>query len=272
MEETPMLTLYHGATAVCAAKVRLTLAEKGADYESKPMNLHTGDQFDPSYLRLNPNAVVPTIVHEGKVLIESTVINEYIDDVIPGPALRPVDPYGRARLRLWTKREDTIHDAINTMTAAILFRAELMLKPPEERKKRYEKMPDPAKRAKWEEIMDKGLASTLVDDALRRFAKLFRDMETALAKGPWLTGDAFTLADIGLISFFYRLEMLQCSGLWANHFPLVTDWFARCKARPSFKTAILDHIPPPAFESYLRHSSPLREAVEARFIATMQKT
>ena len=260
-----MLTLYHGATAVCAAKVRVALAEKGADYESCPVNLHAGEQFDPAYMKLNPNAVVPTLVHDGKTLIESTVINEYIDDVVPGPALRPTDPFGRARVRLWTKREDTIHDAINTMTAAILFRAELLQKPPEERRKRYEKMPDPAKRAKWEEIIDKGIASPLVDEALARFAKLFRDMEKALAEGPWLTGEAFTLADIGLISFFYRLEMLECAGIWRAHFPAVADWFERCKARPSFKIAIADHIPPPAFESYRLHSAPLREAVEARF-------
>ena len=252
-----MLTLYHGATAVCAAKVRVTLAEKGAAYEGKPMNLHTGDQFDPEYMKLNPNAVVPTLIHDGMILVESTVINEYIDDIIPDPALR------------WTKREDSIHDAINTMTASILFRAELMQKPPEERKKRYEKMPDPAKRAKWAEIMDHGVDSPLVDEALDRFAKLFRDMEKALAQGPWLTGDDFTLADIGQISFFYRLEMLECSGLWREHFPRVSDWFERCKARPSFKTAILDHIPPPAFESYRTHSTPQREKVEARFRQTL---
>ncbi len=260
-----MLTLYHGATAVCAAKVRVTLAEKGVGYESRPINLHTGEQFDPEYMKLNPNAVVPTIVHDGRVLIESTVINEYLDDVFPAPALRPADPYGRARVRLWTKREDAIHDAINTMTASILFRAELMQKPPEERRKRYEKIPDLAKRAKWAEIMDKGVESRFVDEALARFAKLFRDMEKALADGPWLTGDDFTLADIGLISFFYRLEMLECAGTWREHFPRVTDWFERCKARPSFKTAILDHVPPPAFESYRAHSAPVRPAVEARF-------
>ena len=266
-----MITLYHGATAVCAAKVRITLAEKGADYESRPVNLQTGEQFDPAYLKLNPNAVVPTIVHEGRVLIESTVINEYVDEVLPGPALSPADPYGRARMRLWTKREDTIHDAINTMTAAILFRAELLQKPPEERRKRYEKMPDPAKRAKWEEIIEKGLASTLVDEALARFAKLFRDMEKALEHGPWLTGANLTLADIGLISFFYRLEMLSCTGMWEQHFPRVTDWFSRCKARPSFKAAVLDHIPPPAFESYRLHSTPLRQSVEERFSALLQR-
>ncbi len=266
-----MLTLYHGATAVCAAKVRITLAEKGADYESRPVNLQTGEQFDPEYMKLNPNAVVPTIVHDGKVLIESTIINEYIDDVVPGPALRPADPYGRARMRLWTKREDTIHDAINTMTAAILFRAELLQKHPEERRKRYEKMPDPAKRAKWEEIIEKGLASALVDEAMTRFAKLFADMEKALGQGPWLVGAEFTLADIGLISFFYRLEMLSCSAMWEAHFPKLTDWFERCKARPSFKTAVLEHIPAPAVESYRLHSTPQRHTVDERFSAALQR-
>ncbi len=214
---------------------------------------------------VDTNAVVPTIVHDGRVLIESTVINEYLDDAFPQPPLRPSDPYGLARVRLWTKREDTIHDAINTMTASILFRAELLQKPPEERKKRYEKIPDLAKRAKWAEIMEHGVASRFVDEALAHFAKLFRDMEKALADGPWLTSTQFALADIGLISFFYRLEMLECAGLWRDHFPRVSGWFERCKARESFKVAILDHIPPPAFDSYRTHSSPLRVEVEARF-------
>ena len=260
-----MLTLYHGATAVCAAKVRVTLAEKDIAYESKPINLHTGEQFSPEYMKLNPNAAVPTIVHDGRVLMESTVINEYLDDVFPHPSLRPPDAYGRARVRLWTKREDTIHDAINTMTASILFRAELLQKPLEERKKRYEKIPDLAKRAKWAEIMEHGVESHHVDEALTRFAKLFRDMESALTSGPWLTGGEFTLADVGLISFFYRLEMLQCASLWRAHFTNVADWFERCKARSSFRIAILEHIPPPAFESYRAHSSPVRASVEARF-------
>ena len=264
-----MLTLYHGPTAVCAAKVRITLAEKKISFDGIVINLHTGEQFNPEYMNLNPNAVVPTIVHDGKVLIESTIINEYLDETFPDPPLRPADAYGRARVRLWTKREDTIHDAINTMTASILFRAELLQKPPEERRKRYEKIPDLAKRKKWAEIMDNGVDSPLVDEALARFAKLFSDMEKALANGPWLVGDVFTLADIGQISFFFRLEMLECAGIWREHFPRVTDWFERCKARPSFKTAILDHIPPPAFESYRTHSKPQREKVEARFRLTL---
>lgn len=264
-----MLTLYHGDTAVCAAKVRITLAEKNLDFVSKPVNLHAGEQFNPEYMKLNPNAVVPTLIHDENILIESGVINEYIDEAFPEPPLRPADLATRAAMRLWTKREDTIHDSINTMTAVLIFRHDLMQKPPEERAKRYEKIPNPAKRAKWARMIEEGIDSGLVGEALQNFAKLYRDMEKALHKGPWLTGSTFTLADSGLISFFYRLEMLQCSGLWQDHFPKVSDWFARCKARPSFKTAILQHISPESFEKYRTIAGPVWPEIEVRWKETL---
>ena len=113
-----MLTLYHGDTAVCAAKVRVTLAEKDIPWVSKRIDLKRGDQFDPEYLKLNPNGVVPTLIHDGNVLTESTVINEYLDEAFSESPLRPEGAYLRAKLRLWTKREDGVHYAINTMTTA----------------------------------------------------------------------------------------------------------------------------------------------------------
>ena len=258
-----MLTLYHADTAVCAAKVRVTLAEKGLDFDGKLLNLHAGDQFRAEYMNLNPNAVVPTLIHDGAVLIESGVINEYLDEVFAEQPLRPADALGRARTRLWTKREDTVHDAINTMTAVIIFRHDLMQKPPEERAKRYEKIPNLAKRGKWARMMEEGVDSGLVREALQVFAKQFRDMEKALASGPWLIGETFTLADSGLVSFFYRLEMLQCAGLWRDHFPRVAEWFERCKARPSFKAAILDLIPAGAHDKYKTIAAPLWPKVDA---------
>ena len=265
-----MLALYHSDTAVCAAKVRLTLAEKGLAFESRLMDLHKGDQFQPDYLALNPNGVVPTLIHDGQVLIESTVINEYLDEIFAQPPLRPADALGRARMRLWTKREDTIHDAINTMTTAILFRHNLLQKTPEERAQRYESMPDPAKRLKWKTILDQGLDASYVREALARFAKLFADMERALGAGPWLLGQSFSLADIGFISFFYRLEMLETAGLWQDHFPLVSAWFARCKARGSFQTAIRAYISPAAAAQYEAVSKPCWPQVERVFAGLLK--
>ena len=65
------LTLYHFNNSVCSEKVRLVLNEKGVTaWESKEIDLFTGKQFDAEYLKLNPKAVVPTLVDDGRVLID----------------------------------------------------------------------------------------------------------------------------------------------------------------------------------------------------------
>ena len=95
-EDGKLLELYHHGSSVCAAKVRFALMEKGADWEGRYIDILKGDQFDPEYMKLNPKAVVPTLVHDGRVVVESTVICEYVDDVFPEPALKPEDPHQRA--------------------------------------------------------------------------------------------------------------------------------------------------------------------------------
>ncbi len=264
-----MLTLYHAPTAVCAAKVRVVLADKNLPFESHMINLHSGEQFNPEYMKLNPNAVVPTLIHDGNVLIESTVINEYLDESFADKPLRPTGALGHARIRLWTKKEDMIHDAINTMTATMIFRHDLLQKTPEERAARYSRMPDPARREKWKKMMEDGLDSPIFIEALVRFARHFRDMEKALANGPWLAGDQFTLADAGLLSFFYRLDMLQCTGLWREHFPKVSGWYERCKARPSFQQAIIDFIPAEDNVKFTKVATPLWPKVNAAYAKAM---
>ena len=84
--------LYHFAYSTCSQKVRLALAEKGQDFDSREVNLLAGEQHNPEYVRLNPDHVVPTMVHQGEVLTESTLINTYIDEAFPGVSLRSADP------------------------------------------------------------------------------------------------------------------------------------------------------------------------------------
>jgi Glutathione S-transferase, N-terminal domain len=110
-----MLEVDHNDMSTCAQKVRFALAEKGVRWQSRHLDLRARDHQTSEYLRLNPNAVVPTIAHDGTVIIESTIINEYIDDAFPGPALRPPDSIGRARMRLWTKQLD---EGLNADTGA----------------------------------------------------------------------------------------------------------------------------------------------------------
>ena len=75
--------------SVCSQKVRFALAEKKLRWEDHHINLQAGEQLRPEYLKLNPNAVVPTLVDNGTVIIESTVINEYLDDAYLSPAFVP---------------------------------------------------------------------------------------------------------------------------------------------------------------------------------------
>ena len=99
-------------------KARLALEEKELAWESELLNLQRGDQHQPAYLKLNPNAVVPTLVHDGRVLIESTLIIEYLDEAFPGTALMPAEPYLRAQARLFMKKiDDYLHAATSTVTS-----------------------------------------------------------------------------------------------------------------------------------------------------------
>ena len=83
-----MFKLYHSAISTCSQKVRFVLAELEIDYESQELNLIAGDQHDAAYVALNPNHVVPTLVHDDEVLIESSLINQYL--VRPAPPRAPI--------------------------------------------------------------------------------------------------------------------------------------------------------------------------------------
>jgi len=240
-----MLTLYHGDTSVCSQKVRLALTEKQLEWTGSFIDLGKGDQFDPEYMKLNPNAVVPTLVHDGKVIIESSMINEYVDDAFPDMPLRPADPYSRAAMRLWVKQlDDGINYAINTVTFAIAMRLPELEKSPEEQKARWENIPDAARSAKMRELIEQGIDSSLVIDALRRLDKMLADMEAALATDDWLAGHPYSLADAGLTPYVNRMNMLGFSAMWETGRPAVTDWYARARAPRNYSEAILAHDPP----------------------------
>src|ERR1700709_1196478 len=97
------LELYHAAYSTCSQKVRLVLAEKGLTFESHLVNLAAKEHLTPEYLSLNPNGVVPTLVHDGRAVCDSSVIADYLDDVFPDPPLTPPTAYDRARMRAWAR-------------------------------------------------------------------------------------------------------------------------------------------------------------------------
>jgi glutathione S-transferase len=233
-----MIELYHNDMSVCAQKVRFALAEKKLSWKGHHLNLRAGDQQKPEYLKLNPNAVVPTLVDNGAVIIESTVINEYLDDAYPEQRLRPADVAERARMRLWTKQlDESVHAATSVVSSAIAFRYQKLAIGMEALEEFHKKMPDPVKREKSWENITKGVESRFFAEAVKRFDKLLADMENSLTESPWLAGKEFSLADIGYAPYVTRLDHLQLQFLWDKR-PHIPAWYDRLRERRSYTEAL----------------------------------
>ena len=244
-----MIDLYHHGSSVCAAKVRFALGEKGLAWQGHYIDILKGDQFAPDYLKLNPKAVVPTLVHDGRVLVESTVINEYLDEVFPEPPLKPGDPQARAAMRLWTKAVDEdLHPACAEVTFSSCHRHIIRRLPPADYERILASTPSQSVTPRWharkKEIVTLGFDAPGLGETYRLYDDYLDRMETALAHQAWLAGDAFSLADIALTPYVNRLDMLGMSLMWERTRPRVTAWFARIKARPTFRPAFLDWCPP----------------------------
>ena len=248
-----MLELYHHGNSVCAQRVRLVLEEKGLGWTERFVDIFAGEQHHPDYLKLNPRGVVPTLVHDGRAIRESTVISEYLEEAFPQRALRPADPYGRAQMRLWTKLPDeSIHIACAAVTFSTYFRyavikrapAEVAAMAPEEFRQVAEQSFHPAMLKRRYDWVMHGLRAPDVTGLLRTYDRMLADMDAALARGPWLLGEQYTLADIAMIPYVDRLARLRLEELWRPARPHLTRWYEAVRARPNYAAAIDRWLPP----------------------------
>ncbi len=232
-----MLTLYHTNHSTCSQKVRLCLAEKKLDWQSRLVNLATNEHLTPEYLTLNPNGVVPTLVHDEAVIRDSGVICEYLDEVFQDIPLMPSNAAERATVREWIRYLDEVP------TAAVRVPSFNMAFLP-----RYENLDDegfqkeqadirPLRKHFYEKMSRKGFDDKAVDDAIEQFSATVTRMETGLDNQAWLSGQQLGLADFIAAPLFDRMDDLGFSEIWEASAPRVTDWFQRLGARPSFQTA-----------------------------------
>ena len=207
--------------------------------------------------------MVPTIVHDGTVIIESTVINEYIDEAFPGPTLRPSDAIGRARMRLWTKQLDEgLHADTGVLSTSIAFRYQKLEKGADEVEALINNVPEPAKRERVRANIMQGVDSRYFTDSVRRFERLMAAIEKILDAGPWLAGDDFSLADIAYAPYITRLDHLQLSALW-RHRPHVAEWYARLEDRKGYQEGLVRWFNP-RYLSLMREKGRLEwPAIEA---------
>jgi glutathione S-transferase len=233
-----MLALYHNARSLCAQKARVCLAEKGLTWEDRHLVLRVGTHQQDWYRKLNPRAVVPTLIDGDKVIPESNVILEYLEDAYPEPRLSPRDPYGRAKMRLWTRQlDEDLHDASAAIISfGIAFRHQY-LERGELGIKMLEQIPNLFKRERRRDVIERGPDSVHFRIAVQRMVQLLDEMEEALARHRWLAGDEYTLADVAFTPYLLRLEHLDLLGM-VDARARVADWYKRCQARPSFQEAL----------------------------------
>jgi glutathione S-transferase len=235
-----MLTLYHYWSSVCSQKARMCLAEKGLEWQSQHVDIFKFENYEPWYARLNPKAVVPTLDHDGRVLIESNIILEYLEDNFPQVKLRPDDLYARAQMRLWLyNSEELAHWNVNTCSHNLRHAKRM-----DQRYSRAEQMaaaercPNPMISRRLKRRLDVGVSADEEEDAYAKLDYMLDQMELRLADGPWLAGPSFTLADIAMAPMINRIEVLaRPEMVGAARRPKIADWWQRVQARPAFKEA-----------------------------------
>src|SRR5262245_46734755 len=161
-----MLELYHSGLTTCSKQVRHCLREKGLAYTSRYVELWRYENLSPDYLKLNPNGVVPTLVHDGDAIINSFCINEYIDDAFPEPPLRPTDAKGRARMRYWAWTADEIHLQLARLTHARMLHARVKDLSDADQQIMLAATPVPDKRARWKVLTEGGYSTEQLETAL----------------------------------------------------------------------------------------------------------
>ena len=239
------VVLYHGGPASNGLKAMLALCEKGVEFEPRYINMRAFEQHDPEYLKINPAGQIPALIHDGRVLTESTVIAEYVDAAFDGPALRPADEWDRAQMRIWTKYVDEfLRPAMSNLAWTRMAPAIREQVGDEEFERRLDAIPLGDKREKWE-LSAKGLYAPHEIESWKRTVLEAADrIEAQLEGQDWLVrGAEPTLADYAVFSMGFMLPLGHAHAANAERTPRLMDWLERLKARPGVQQALAVPMP-----------------------------
>jgi glutathione S-transferase len=226
--------LYNAPQSTCSQRVRFVFNSKKLPFDEVKLNLLAGDQLKPDYLKLNPNGVVPTLDHDGQIVIDSTVITEYLDEVSPAASFTPEDPVKRARMRYLMHFIDEMPAAavrVPTFNLAFLPNFQKMTR------EDFVAMAEskPLRREFMLTMGQTGFPKAEMDAALGRLRRAYErmDAEIEATGGPWLLGKDITLADVAVMPALVRMDDLGMPD-WQD-LPRVKTWFDNIRAQPAFK-------------------------------------
>jgi glutathione S-transferase len=228
-------TLYNAPQSTCSQRVRFVLNAKALAFAEVKLDLLAGDQLKPEYLKLNPNGVVPTLDHDGAIVIDSSVIIEYLDEIAPEREnFTPVDPVQRARMRALMRFIDEMPAAavrVPTFNLAFLPRFAAMS---EEEFIAFAES-KPLRKEFMLAMGRKGFPEKDMNAALDRLRRTYERMDQAIAEsgGPWLLGKHITLADVAVMPAIVRMADLGLASAWAD-LPRVARWYDEIRAHPAY--------------------------------------
>jgi glutathione S-transferase len=211
------------------------LHEKGLEFAEQKLDLFSGDQLRPEYLKINPNGVVPSLIDGGSVILDSAVIIEYLDEVFPEPtALVPSDPVKRAAMRSFMRYTDEVPTpAVRVPSYNLAFLPHFSAMSQDDFAALAESKP---LRKDFLLSMGRTGFSTLdMNKALERLRQAIVRMSESLRAGggPWLMGPNITLADVAIMPVVVRLEDLGLGVLW-GHLSEIGRWLDALRRRPAF--------------------------------------
>ena len=225
--------LYNAPQSTCSQRVRFVFNAKKLPFEEVKLNLLEGDQLKPDYLKLNPNGVVPTLDHDGAIVNDSTVIIEYLDEVVPNESFTPENAVERAQMRALMHFIDEMPAAavrVPTFNLAFLPRFQKM------NREEFVAMAKskPLRREFMLTMGQTGFPKHEMDAALARLRRSYARMDSEIERsgGPWLLGERITLADVAVMPALVRMHDLG-SADWQD-LPRIVRWFDNIRAQPAF--------------------------------------
>jgi len=240
------MLLHHGWRSSASRRVRLCLAEKGLEFESRTVDLTKMEQHEPEYLKLNPLGVIPLLVlDDGRSIFESGTICEYLDETYPNPPLRPTDPFQRAVMRNWIRHVDGLIGNLIVFNWVHSIAKVASQWSDAELAERMKKIPSKERQEAWLRAARKPYTDEERAAARAKLVQLLDKMEEMIGqgsgKGDWLVGNAYSIADIAVVPFVKRIdEEIAPDEMKADRHPKVAAWWAALQARPAFKKARIE--------------------------------
>ena len=227
--------LYNAPQSTCSQRVRFVMHAKGLTYDDRCLDLFSGDQLKPEYLKINPNGVVPALLHKGRAVLDSAVIIEYLDEIVPDVScFTPVDAVERARMRSMMRYIDEIP------TPSIRIPSYNLAFLPHYRDMTEEAFialanSKPLRREFLLSMGRNGFAQQEMDQAQGRLNRAVVRMDQWINEsgGPWMMGSMLTLADIAIMPVIVRMDDINLDGAWADK-PAIAHWLTALRAHPAF--------------------------------------